>query len=350
MRKCLGCGIVLQNQDPHALGYTPKADSLYCKRCFRLRHYDDLEISMRQGIDAKKVLTQIEKTEALLVWVVDLFDFEAGMLADIQPYLQGRKVVLACTKRDLFPADVKDGKLYLFVRERLRESGITAAEIFFLSIKEENGVRALKAYCLAHAVNRSILFFGRANSGKSTLINRLIGEDTLTCSRYPGTTLQQNRMQKDGVTYIDTPGIEIEASMVMAVREADLKQIIPAATIKPAVYPLYEAQSFALGGLARLDLAEVTKASAVFYCSSRLPIHRGALVGADALWEKHYGALLRPIPLSKPDHRVMMNKPEGKVDVVIDGLGWVCVSGAPAAIVVHVPEAVRVTFRKAMIG
>lgn len=349
MKRCRGCGIELQNKDPQALGYTPKPDGVYCRRCFRLQHYDDLEISMKRGIDPHSVMEQIQKTEALLVWIVDLFDFEASISIDVRQYLPGRKIVLVCTKRDLLPATVSERKLYSFIRSRLDQKGIFVAEIFLISATEERELSALRAYMKKHAVHRSVLFFGRANSGKSTLMNRLLGENVLTCSRYPGTTLEQNAMVKDGLTYIDTPGIEIGESMVMQVKESDLRQIIPMAPIKPEVYQIYEAQSFALGGLVRLDLDQMTKASAVFYCSSRLKIHRGGLDGADALWKKHYGTLLSPIAQTYPDVPATRRKDEEKVDVVIDGLGWVCISGAPLTVRVHVPKHVHVLFRKAMI-
>ena len=41
MKKCKGCGAILQSKDQNAPGYTPKENSDYCQRCFRLIHYDD---------------------------------------------------------------------------------------------------------------------------------------------------------------------------------------------------------------------------------------------------------------------------------------------------------------------
>ena len=38
-----------------------------------------------------------------------------------------------------------------------------------------------------------------------------------------------------------------------------------------------------------------------------------------------------------------------KMDIVIDGLGWVCVHGTMRNVDVYVPENVNVTFRKAML-
>ena len=74
MANCKGCGITLQYDDPSAPGYTPKKDSEYCQRCFRLMHYDDLTVSMRKGIDPDTVLDRIASMNTLVLWVVDLFE------------------------------------------------------------------------------------------------------------------------------------------------------------------------------------------------------------------------------------------------------------------------------------
>ncbi len=78
---CKGCGVRLQDEDREALGYTPKLDKDYCQRCFRIRHYDDVMISMQQGIDGAQVLQRIARYDALILWVVDIFDFEANHAA-----------------------------------------------------------------------------------------------------------------------------------------------------------------------------------------------------------------------------------------------------------------------------
>ena len=48
--RCIGCGAVIQTEDKDALGYTPasalnkglETGELYCQRCFRLRHYNEI--------------------------------------------------------------------------------------------------------------------------------------------------------------------------------------------------------------------------------------------------------------------------------------------------------------------
>lgn len=347
MTKCIGCGAELQTTYPNAIGYTPKEGSSYCQRCFRLIHYDDLSLSMRKGIDPSLVLHKLETMDGLFVWVVDLFDFEAGMIQGLAKRFEGKRLILAGTKRDLLPDTLSDGKLRQFLTERFQEQGIDLKEMYLLSLKEDAQLERLQTRLLQEHGN--VIFFGRANSGKSTLINRLLHTDVLTSSRYPGTTIDFHAMEVNGHLWTDTPGIEVGQSMVMDVDEKLLKQLIPSRSIRPQVFQVYEAQSFAIGGLVRIDLDNVTEGSAVFYCSERLNVHRGNLVQADALWKKHYGDLLSPVPNEFPSTMHAVHKEGRKMDAVIDGLGWVCVSGEIGTLRVYAPKHVNVTFRKAMI-
>ena len=78
---CKGCGIALQNDDPQGLGYVPALDASYCQRCYKIRHYDQVTISMQQGIESNQTLEKINKIDGIVFWVVDLFTFEASMIS-----------------------------------------------------------------------------------------------------------------------------------------------------------------------------------------------------------------------------------------------------------------------------
>ena len=349
MANCKGCGIQLQYDNPKLPGYTPKQGSDYCQRCFRLMHYDDLTISMKTGIDPDSVLKRIDEMDCLVLWVVDLFDFEASMIPGLSRKLAGKDIIMAATKRDILPETMSPEKIARFVFGRLKELGISSRHLIITSSFETLGMEEVKEAVETYGHNRPVVVMGRANAGKSTLLNKLMNKSELTSSRYPGTTLDFNPLDIDGVQYIDTPGIEISGSMLMDIREEDLKTIVPYKTIKPLVYQVRGDQSFAIGGLARVDVIGCDHASAVFYLCDRLSIHRGKVENADEFWQKHYGKLLVPTPLQDDFVTSAMRKTEEKMDVVIEGLGWVCVSGKMSSVRVYAPKSVNVTFRKAML-
>ncbi len=349
MANCKGCGIQLQYDNPKLPGYTPKQGSDYCQRCFRLMHYDDLTISMKTGIDPDSVLKRIDEMDCLVLWVVDLFDFEASMIPGLSRKLAGKDIIMVATKRDILPETMSPEKITRFVFGRLKELGISIRHLIITSSFETLGMEEVKEAVETYGHNRPVVVMGRANAGKSTLLNKLMNKPELTSSRYPGTTLDFNPLDIDGVQYIDTPGIEISGSMLMDIREEDLKTIMPYKTIKPFVYQVRGDQSFAIGGLARVDVIGCDHASAVFYLCDRLSIHRGKVENADEFWQKHYGKLLVPTPLQDDFVTSAMRKTEEKMDVVIEGLGWVCVSGKMSSVRVYAPKSVNVTFRKAML-
>ena len=346
--KCIGCGAFLQTTDKNAPGYTPKADAQYCQRCFRLIHYDDLTVSMKTGINPDQVMEEVSRMDALVVWVVDLFDFEAGMIPGLSRRLAGRDIILVCTKRDLLPDTLSHERTAQFVFQRLKEYGISIKELVFVSGKEKAGLQEVMAAVRKHSSGKEAAVIGRANSGKSTLLNALAGNAVLTASRYPGTTLGFTRMKIEDVTFVDTPGIEIGNSMIMHVQEADLKTILPEATVNPTVFQIHEDQSYAAGGLARLDVTCRSSATVTWYVSRRLYLHRTRLSKADALWQNQYGKLLVPVADSAKMRSYTYSRGNEKTDAVIDGLGWACISGDAPVITVRVPEHVNVTFRKAM--
>ena len=182
MRVCKGCGAVLQDTDPQAAGYTPKIEADYCRRCFRLIHYDDLTVSMRTGIDPDAVLNEIAASDALVLWVVDLFDFEAGMIPGLSRKIGDRDILMVCAKRDILPETLSHDKIARFVFGRLKEMGIYIKGLVMTSMNNEGIDEVRNAVSLLRN-GRDVIVMGRANAGKSTLLNHLAGETILASSR-----------------------------------------------------------------------------------------------------------------------------------------------------------------------
>ncbi len=348
---CKGCGIKLQFEHPQELGYSPKKEVQYCQRCFRLTHYDDVMISMKENIEEAEVITKASALKGLIVWVVDCVDFEAGLLKGMQRLFIGRDVLFVLTKCDLLPLTVGDEKLVSFLNSRFKELQLNFVGISLVHQKSREDIELLRENIKKHTTDNTVIFMGKANAGKSTLLNSLLRSTALTVTRYPGTTLDFNKIQVDGVSWYDTPGITNHESMMLAVRDKDLKQILPDSRFKPQIYQLWENQSFAVGGLCRIDCYCKKSTSVVFYISNRLAIHRGKQHTADELWENHQGKMLRPTVTEdfKTFKRLIFDDLNGKEDFCIYGLGWLSVSEGMDKVVIYVPKSVNITQRKAMI-
>ncbi len=357
-KQCKGCGVILQYTNKNQIGYTPKEDAQYCQRCFRIRHYDDVTISMKTGIDPHTVLEQIARLDAMVLWVVDLFDFESNMIHGIQRHLNGKPLIMIGTKRDLLPDTLSNEKLSRFIFERCRDLGISIDGLVICGDLVKNAhaahndsIAEVKKAIALYRDERDVVVMGMANAGKSTLLNALLERNDLTTSRYPGTTLEIVNVDMGEYILHDTPGLTRDDSCLTLANDDVLKQLIPNQRLKARNYQLYEDQSLAIGGLARLDLIGGKKVSCVGYFSSQLKLHRGKQEKADALWENHWSELLSPT-LTK-EHTTMRKYTHlgcgEKLDVVIHGLGWFCISGDVKVIHIYVPKGVGVAFRKAMI-
>lgn len=355
---CKGCGVLLQNEDENGLGYVPSLDATYCQRCYRIRNYGDVTISMQQGIESNQTFEKINAVDGVVFWVVDLFCFEASLISRLNQKLPGKDIVLILTKRDVLPKTLSDAKILDFVTRRLDEENIKVKDIiicgYLLKNSEESQLvmRKIKNAMHRDRKGKDVIFMGMANVGKSTILNRLLETEDLTTSRNPGTTLDLIPLKQDGYTIYDTPGIENKHSLLTILSQKDLKTVIPTKPIRPFVSQIYEDQSFAAGGLARLDVVVKGKATVVGYFSRSLSIHRGKLSKADALWNAHLNEMLVPcvdtsLLTMHSYHAPMIEK--GKMDVVIHGIGWFCVSGDISDIYVRVHKGIQVTFRKAMI-
>lgn len=356
---CKGCGVRLQNEDPQGLGYVPSLDASYCQRCYKMRHYGDVTINMQQGIETARTLEKINDLDGTVFWTVDLFNLESNLVSRLNAKLPGKDIIMILTKRDILPPTLTDAKIKKYIEKRLREEDIEVKDIIIAGYMTKEGgkceeiLEKIQEDADRFAKNKDVIFMGMANSGKSTLVNKLLGSKELTISRNPGTTLDVIERDWNGRKLYDTPGLENDKSVLSWLDGSELKEVIPNKPLKPFISQIYEDQSFAAGGLARMDVVCSGKANIVGYFSLSLPIHRGKLADADRLWSEHLGEMLSPALDSSTDTMRTWHapkiKPGEKMDVVIQGLGWFCVSGDIRELSVKAHKGIQVTFRKAMI-
>ncbi|WP_078597253.1 ribosome biogenesis GTPase YqeH [Evansella clarkii] len=358
---CSGCGVSIQTEDPKQLGYTPSAalerEVVICQRCFKLKHYNEVQDVSLTDDDFLKILNEIGSRDALIVKLVDIFDFDGSWLPGLHRFAGKNKVLLVGNKVDLLPKSVKRNKLTNWMKERSKEYGLKAEEVHLMSAATGEGVIETANLIEEHRKGRDVYVVGSTNVGKSTFINRLLkefgaeDEFMITTSNIPGTTLDMIDVPlDDGSSLYDTPGIINHHQMAHLLDKKELKVISPKKEIKPKVFQLGDGQTLFLGGLARVDFVQGSDMSFVCYVSNDLNIHRTKLEKADELYEKHLGELLTP-PFKKnkddfPEFTAREWKLQNeKQDIVISGLGWITVHGKGAFVKTYAPKGVHVTIR-----
>lgn len=365
---CIGCGVKIQSTDKEGLGYTPPAavqkglatEELYCQRCFRLRHYNEVSDVQLTDDDFLALLNQIGKADALIVNVVDIFDFSGSLIPGLHRFVADNPILLVGNKEDLLPKSIKRSKLKDWMRQQANLAGLRPVEIVLTSAKKNHEIDELLAVIDKYRAGRDVYVVGVTNVGKSTLINQIIKQQTgikelITTSKFPGTTLDRIEIPFDDEHFlIDTPGIIHKNQMAHYLEPKQLRIAAPQKEIKPKVYQLNEGQTLFLGGLARFDLisSQQNKTGVVVYLENNLKIHRTKTKTASEFYQKHAGSLLQPPTTSQmstfPELVRYEFKVDQKSDLVFAGLGWITVK--PGTLVAGwAPKGVSVVLRKAMI-
>ena len=363
---CIGCGAIIQTEDKTGLGFTPQSalekgletGEVYCQRCFRLRHYNEITDVQLTDDDFLKLLHEVGDSDALVVNVIDIFDFNGSVIPGLPRFVSGNDVLLVGNKKDILPKSVKPGKISQWLMERAHEEGLRPVDVVLTSAQNKHAIKEVIDKIEHYRKGRDVYVVGVTNVGKSTLINAIIQEITgdqnvITTSRFPGTTLDKIEIPLDDGSYIyDTPGIIHRHQMAHYLTAKNLKYISPKKEIKPKTYQLNPEQTLFLGGLGRFDFIAGEKQGFTAFFDNELKLHRTKLEGASDFYDKHLGTLLTP-----PNNKEKEDFPKlvqhvfnikDKTDLVISGLGWIRVTGT-AKVAVWAPEGVAVVTRKAII-
>ncbi|QFT89933.1 GTP-binding protein Der [Bacillus sp. THAF10] len=361
---CIGCGVAIQTENPNELGYAPPSsldkESIICKRCFRLKHYNEIQDVSLTDDDFIRILNSIGQTKGLVVKIVDIFDFDGSWLPGLHRFVGNNKVLLVGNKVDLLPKSVKPNKVINWMKQMAKELGLKPEDVFLISADKGIGVKELAQSIESYRNGEDVYVVGCTNVGKSTFINRIIREfsgeeDVITTSQFPGTTLDLIDIPLDNGAFLhDTPGIINRHQMAHYVDKKDLKYISPKKEIKPKIFQLNEGQTLFFGGLARFDFVKGARNSFTCYVSNELYIHRTKLENAENVYQEHLGDMLVPPGEAYKDsfpelvaHEFVVKEP--KTDIVFSGLGWVTIHDANVKIIAHAPKGVGVMIRKSLI-
>ncbi len=365
-RHCAGCGVGIQIEDPKKPGFVPSGalakEKIICQRCFRIKHYNEVaQVSMDDN-DFIQILNEIGSTKALVVKVVDIFDFNGSWLKGLHRFVGANPILLVGNKLDLLPKAINTNRLVNWMKYEAKQLGLKPVDVVLCSAQKGTGIERLVEAMSTYRKRQDVYIVGATNVGKSSLINRLLkeygeGDTELTTSRFPGTTLDMIEIPIDEKTSMfDTPGIINRDQIVHMVSPEDLKLISPEKAINPIVFQLNDNQTLFLGAMARIDFVRGDKQSFVVYASNRIHIHRTKLEKADELYLTHRGTdILSPPSGEKASmlpsfRRVSFKIPPGeKKDIVISGLGWITLGTAGAWVDVHAPEGVSVLIRNSLI-
>lgn len=363
---CKGCGSVLQTTDPNKPGFILKIDEtkteLYCKRCYRLMHYNEYPKIVANNEDYEHVVDDLLTKNGLIVLVVDLFDFTGTFIPKILDRLRNKNVILVANKLDLLPKSANIAKIVEWLSYMVNRYFFRVDAIHVVSSKKGYYIDDLMKVIDIARNGRDVYFMGCANVGKSSLINCLIKRfssrktDMIATSPIPGTTLDSIKIPfyEDNSSFIDTPGLINEHNALSCLNEQSYDLLLPKKEIKPISYQLEVGNCVILGAIfsaALIDAKENVTFTA--YVSENVTVHRRKNIDTLEFINKHKGELLVP-PVNNDKSELKFIKKtfeikDKKQDLVISGLGFITLN-KPCKIEVNVIEGLDVFLRNAIFG
>lgn len=323
-KKCLGCGIELQNVDTNLDGYINDFNKDNCERCFRIKNYNEYKKTTRSNYN--EILSLIDSND-LVLYISSLLNFKN--IENIKKY-NFNNVILVLTKKDLLPKSLKDTKIKNYFK--------------YLNIKDIVVISSLKNYNIDELYNKineyktstNVFLVGETNSGKSTLLNKLIknyshSDINVTSSPFPWTTLDKNIINiNDNLNIIDTPGLINNKSIINYIDYKNIKKFIPSEQIKPIIYQLTKKTSFIVGDLFRIDYDSNNKNSIIFNFNNFINIITISSVNS------------KFIDLPKKTFII-----KEKSDIVINDMGFITLIGK-CSITIYINDNIEIYERKSI--
>lgn len=271
MSKCEGCGVALQNTDKMGIGYVANLDSNICERCFRIIHYNDYKRIDKDNESISEILSCIKK-EDLVVLIIDILNIPQNL--DIIKNNIKSNILLVISKQDLLMNEIYEPKFL----EIVNNLDIKFIDKVLVSANKNYNLDLLMTKIKNHKKSPNVYFIGYSNSGKSTLINKIIYnytniEKSITTSLLPSTTLDTIDIKLDEDFHIiDTPGLLESGSMLDLVDKAYLSKLMPRKTINPRIYQIKKEQILNVEDLVSIKITPLN--DLIFYVSNDLSITR----------------------------------------------------------------------------
>ena len=365
VRRCFHCGAVLQTKNSKEPGYilestiaNNKPDALlYCNRCYsKIKALNYSELDQDTDEDLKKILKDALATDALIIWVVDLFAFNGVINPDIVKMVKKLDVIVLGTKRDLFPRTVKNDTLTAFLNERFGELGIKPIATHLFGHESDINPTDFLTKLNDLRKGRDVYMIGSMTSGKTSIINKILtvyinkSKWAIKSEIYKDTKSKVLEIPLSNSSFLyELPGFPLTNSALSKVEKEVVKVLTPKKSIKVSQRTMLKNDTIVVGNLVQFSLVKGRACLVKLYAAEGVELKKcRALQVNEVLQENDRKRNIRPYSENFSDFSdydvfdyEMEN--DGKYhDISIQGIGWFTVAGKGQIFRVTFPKGVAV--------
>lgn len=290
-KKCKGCGLYFSDKDNSpAYVKNPTQDTLYCIRCFKLKHYGKIDNTFVNESDINLVLKKIDTKDNLIFMILDLFDIKNSL---IEEFKDSPNLFFLVNKLNCLPPQFNINLSIEKIRAIINSQGYVCNKIIFYDCFPHRNISLIMQEIHKNFLNKKITYIiGKTNVGKSSLINALLKynkvDHKLSVSPFPNTTLDLLKVKIEKYTIIDTPGYSNNKNIAnlldvdaLTIINKNPKFVYKNFSIKDSD------QIFFLENLFYIQINKVdVNPNICFYLNSVFKIHRTNLIKKEKILEK----------------------------------------------------------------
>ena len=370
IRRCNHCGVVLQRNDKDKKGYIsieyekmPLDQIIYCDDCFNMMQVNIGEASQTVSNDVLTILRDAVATDALIVYVIDLFLHNGSLKAELLKRIRHNKVLVIGSKRDLLPEKANDEKIKEFINKAFEDAGVKPVDIVLVSASKNYQIDLLKEKINEHRQKHDVYVIGSSLSGKTTIIDKLLmnfenkTKKQIRSEIYPTTNSLVLHIPLDRSSSLyQLPGFELDDTAIGLVEKNLWKYIIPKKEIKPRKFKVSEGETIVVGGLGAISVDEGKTADVTAYFAETVELKKMASKNTDSFFKTNLVRKdLRPVSelitsfINFDLYEIVLPTDGEKYDIGVKGLGWFAIKASGQRIRCLVPRKTAIREAKSKI-
>ena len=349
VRRCYHCGVILQSDNPKQVGYISKETVelttnknndpiLYCNSCYeKIREMNSSKLTEEVDKDILKILDDAVASDGVIIYVIDLFSFNGTFKEKIIKKIKNLDIFVVATKRDFFPATIKNEVFEKYISERFAEVKIKPKSITIVENNNEETYKGFVEHISVSRKNHDVYMIGSLTSGKTTLINRCLKHYTNKSKReirtiiYPGTNQKVLEIPFDNSTFLyELPGFPADTSVSGLLEKDVSKIVVPKKGIQTPSFNLLANESIMVGNLATFTIVDGKPTKVKLYVADEVEFKKVSYSKLrETMLSNRQKRFLRPVSdnlLSFRDYDVFEYTMENDGllhDIAIEGLGWI---------------------------